>query len=211
MKNLTHQILDTIKIVVLAAIMVVGVQYVFATSHSWQGPGGTPPTNNTEAPINVGNIEQQKNGVLDVNGLKSQLGFTMYGGILDIQGGNTSTFSGGINSQGAITGTSITATGASGITANAGPVSGTSLNIGGTEVISSSKIGTFSGGVVVGAGNNGTEEYLQIDMENLNGFAPNETCNVSNGGKMIVDSHNDNIFICLPFAGVWHVLERNIF
>src|SRR3989344_9243807 len=65
MSSLSKQLLDTEKIVFLAALLVMGVQYVFA----WQGPpAGTPPDNCTsgqpgrDPPVNVGGTYQAKIG-----------------------------------------------------------------------------------------------------------------------------------------------------
>jgi len=57
MKN----ILQPIKIIILALILVVGISYLHA---AWVGPTATPPNENTPAPVNVGSIFQEKSGDL---------------------------------------------------------------------------------------------------------------------------------------------------
>jgi len=53
-----------LKAFILALVLVVGIQYVFA---DWTDPSATPPGNNTDAPINVGDTQQQKLGSLFLN------------------------------------------------------------------------------------------------------------------------------------------------
>jgi|ERR1035437_1527702 hypothetical protein len=57
------KIIDYTKILVLAAILVVGVSYLKA----WTGPTLPAPTGNTAAPINTGSGTQTKNGSLTLN------------------------------------------------------------------------------------------------------------------------------------------------
>ena len=63
MKNL----LQTIKIIVLALILSVGVGYLYAAT--WTGPSAQPPLSNAPAPINVGTIDQVKSAGLGLNSL----------------------------------------------------------------------------------------------------------------------------------------------
>jgi len=49
------------------ALVVVGVGFVQA----WTGPTATPPANNTPAPINVGVIKQEKDGIFGSKGFYS--------------------------------------------------------------------------------------------------------------------------------------------
>lgn len=64
MKN-TNKILNTVKVVVLALILTVGVQFVAAQSTTtWQPPTSSPPQGNTYAPLNVGPSGQVKDGGL---------------------------------------------------------------------------------------------------------------------------------------------------
>jgi hypothetical protein len=58
-----QQILKSIKIVLLALIISVGVSYVSA---NWQGPTDVPPKDNTAEPINVTDNLQTKTGSLTV-------------------------------------------------------------------------------------------------------------------------------------------------
>lgn len=77
------QFLQSAKIILLAMIIGLGVNYLFAaagpgggaTVGGWSGPGTTPPGGNTPAPINVSTIAQSKGGyvpsgaLFDVSGL----------------------------------------------------------------------------------------------------------------------------------------------
>ncbi len=53
------QFIQTIKVVVLALILSVGVNFALA---AWTPAPASPPSNNTEAPINVGASAQAKTG-----------------------------------------------------------------------------------------------------------------------------------------------------
>jgi hypothetical protein len=64
MKTLQKQFLQTFKIVVLGLVVGLGANYVFAVS--WTPPAGSPPGNNTAAPINVTGSAQTKLGGLVV-------------------------------------------------------------------------------------------------------------------------------------------------
>jgi|CXWK01.1.fsa_nt_gi hypothetical protein len=63
MKNKT-QIFNTVKVIILAFVLATGLQYVAA--QSWSAPTGSPPGNNTYAPINEGTSGQIKYGGLTV-------------------------------------------------------------------------------------------------------------------------------------------------
>src|ERR1700677_3087782 len=52
-------------ILVLALVILFGISAVAA----WAGPTASPPNNNAAAPINVGTVDQVKNGGLGVNAL----------------------------------------------------------------------------------------------------------------------------------------------
>ena len=60
------QIISAIKITVLSAILIVGLNYANA---AWSGPTATAPDGNTPAPINIGVLSQIKNGGLGLNAL----------------------------------------------------------------------------------------------------------------------------------------------
>ncbi len=60
-----NQIFSIAKVIILALVLTVGIQYV-AAQQSWSPPVGTPPANNTYAPINVGTDVQYKSGGLGV-------------------------------------------------------------------------------------------------------------------------------------------------
>ena len=80
MKTLKTQLLNTLKIIILASIVVLGVQYVSATT--WVAPTGNPPTNNTPAPINGGGTAQEKTGGLIVgSGSGVSLGLLVKNGL----------------------------------------------------------------------------------------------------------------------------------
>lgn len=99
MKTFKKEVLQTIKIIVLAAILTIGIQYVFAVS-SWSPPTSAPPAGNADAPINVGILGQVKNGGLnlgygitnqDLNGLivvngRTGLGISTPAEKLDVNG-----------------------------------------------------------------------------------------------------------------------------
>lgn len=73
--------LQTVKVIVLASILTVGLQYVFAAN--WFPPTVAPPAGNTSAPINAGVNGQTKDGGLTV-GLANNvsLGFRVaHGGV----------------------------------------------------------------------------------------------------------------------------------
>ena len=60
------QIVSAIKITVLSAILIVGLNYANA---AWRGPTATAPDGNTPAPVNIGTASQIKNGGLGLNAL----------------------------------------------------------------------------------------------------------------------------------------------
>jgi len=64
MKYLT----ETIKILIIMALVVVGVGVVQA---AWSPPTAPPPADNTPAPINVGMIKQEKDGIFGSKGFYS--------------------------------------------------------------------------------------------------------------------------------------------
>ena len=57
---------ESVKVAVIALVITLGVTYAYA---AWTGPTATPPNNNTNAPINVGAVDQIKNAGLGVNSL----------------------------------------------------------------------------------------------------------------------------------------------
>jgi len=59
-------IIQSLKTIVLAVIIGLGVAYVFA---AWTGPTAVPPNENAPAPINIGPISQYKEGALGVGGV----------------------------------------------------------------------------------------------------------------------------------------------
>ncbi|MFA6463583.1 MAG: hypothetical protein WCV55_01100 [Candidatus Paceibacterota bacterium] len=72
--------------------LVVGIFIAGAISYvqAWTGPTGTPPTNNVDAPINVGASDQIKSGGLSVASLQST-GNIAANAYCDASGGNCST------------------------------------------------------------------------------------------------------------------------
>ena len=61
-------LIETIKILIIMALVVVGVGVVQA---AWSSPKATPPADNTPAPINVGVIKQEKDGIFGSKGFYS--------------------------------------------------------------------------------------------------------------------------------------------
>ena len=57
------KIIQNIKSIILALILIAGVGVVSATS-TWNNPTATPPGNNVDTPINAGTTAQAKNGSL---------------------------------------------------------------------------------------------------------------------------------------------------
>ncbi len=57
------KIISSIKVVVLALMLTLGLSFVYA----WTGPTATPPNGNVAAPLNVGSVRQAKLGSLQVN------------------------------------------------------------------------------------------------------------------------------------------------
>lgn len=53
------------KIIVLALFLALGISYASAAS-VWTGPSATPPGDNVDVPVNVGNNAQSKTGDLSV-------------------------------------------------------------------------------------------------------------------------------------------------
>lgn len=64
----SHSFADTLRIIILALALSVGIGSAFA---AWQPPSGNPPTSNTPPPINVGDAMQTKTGKLNVTNLLS--------------------------------------------------------------------------------------------------------------------------------------------
>ena len=60
------QITSAIKITVLSAILIVGLNYVNA---AWSGPTANPPSGGIPTPVNISSVNQVKNGGLGVNAL----------------------------------------------------------------------------------------------------------------------------------------------
>ncbi len=58
--------LTTIKTIILALILAVGVQFVVAAG-TWTSAPANPPANNVDAPINTSTLQQAKMGALWVN------------------------------------------------------------------------------------------------------------------------------------------------
>ena len=73
-------ILQPIKTIILALLLAFSVSYVFA---AWSGPTATPPDGNTDAPVNVGIVDQIKDAGLGVNVL-SVFGRGLFSGEMQI-------------------------------------------------------------------------------------------------------------------------------
>jgi hypothetical protein len=65
MKSFKQNLLTNAKIIILALVLAVGANYVYA----WTGPTQVAPDGNTAAPLNVGTSPQVKNGGLFLNTL----------------------------------------------------------------------------------------------------------------------------------------------
>lgn len=66
MKPLTQNIKEALKVAVMALTITLGVTYVYA---AWTGPTVAPPGGNVDAPINVGTVDQIKDGGLGIDSL----------------------------------------------------------------------------------------------------------------------------------------------
>ncbi len=66
MTNFKHELWQSAKILTVALVLSLGVQYASA---AWSGPTATPPNENTSAPINVSATSQVKSGGLGVTNL----------------------------------------------------------------------------------------------------------------------------------------------
>ena len=64
--NIMTNLKESIKVATLALVITLGVTYAYA---AWVGPVSVPPDNNADAPINVGAIDQIKDGGFGVNSL----------------------------------------------------------------------------------------------------------------------------------------------
>ncbi|MDE1925299.1 MAG: hypothetical protein KGH79_03940 [Patescibacteria group bacterium] len=67
-----------------AVIGLIGLA-VAGAALAWTGPSGSPPNNNTPAPINVSSTAQTKSGALDIMG-NVGIGTTSPAGNLDVNG-----------------------------------------------------------------------------------------------------------------------------
>ena len=74
-QKLKSHIFQNLKIIVLALLLVVGTQYVAAVD--WRAPAGSPPNNNTSAPINVGVDGQSKLGGVTLGAGMSASGLSL--------------------------------------------------------------------------------------------------------------------------------------
>ena len=92
-QTLSTQTLSTLKVVVLALVLGLGISYAQAV---WTGPTAAPTGNNVEAPVNIGPTAQIKTGDLTVKNLKVTGDMKTNGattsslGSLDVTGSNTS-------------------------------------------------------------------------------------------------------------------------
>ena len=182
MNTISRQILDTLKVIILASAVVLSMQYVFA----WTGaPASGPPNDNVDPPVNVSNNSQVKLGEFGVNKLTA-------GYVESIATGFTNTFAGPIS---AAAGTFSGALSGASLSAGSGAISGGSLNVGTGAVMGGQ--GTFTGGVTVGT-SNGTFEYLQLDNKSSFGGFESADCDArSEGGRMYYDSSIGLLYLCV--------------
>lgn len=75
--NYMQNIFQSLKTLLLAVILSIGVSYVYA----WTGPTATAPDGNVSVPINVGATSQVKSGGLWVSSLGTDGGATFGGGV----------------------------------------------------------------------------------------------------------------------------------
>ncbi|MFA6257658.1 MAG: hypothetical protein WC671_01455 [Candidatus Paceibacterota bacterium] len=97
------KIIQNIKSIILALMLVAGVSYVSAVG-TWSGPTATAPGNNTDTPLNVGSTLQSKSGWLGVGGIFTpsvSMDIRNTGGLL---GGLTTTGGAVLNTGGATNG-----------------------------------------------------------------------------------------------------------
>jgi hypothetical protein len=83
------ELLNTIKIITLALLITVGINYLYA----WSGPQLPPPDGNVSAPINAGSAAQSKSGMLAIGKTTAPTA----GYALDVNGvifGNAGVFAG---------------------------------------------------------------------------------------------------------------------
>ncbi|MCX6716875.1 MAG: hypothetical protein NTV72_03050 [Candidatus Taylorbacteria bacterium] len=59
------KLISTIKVVVLALILTLGITYLYA----WTGPTANPPDGNIAAPLNISSADQTKTGGITASGL----------------------------------------------------------------------------------------------------------------------------------------------
>lgn len=84
------------RLAIFTIALFVGMNYLNA---AWNNPTATPPSNNTEVPINVGGVTQKKNGLLDSSALATDIavsvdqnGFVKVGNAFLSSGGNFAHF-----------------------------------------------------------------------------------------------------------------------
>ena len=78
------EFIKTTKIIILALVVMLGANYVYA----WVGPTDTPPDGNTPAPINTSATAQYKTGALSVGGALRGYASAIFDGDLKIETGN---------------------------------------------------------------------------------------------------------------------------
>lgn len=81
-----QKIIQNIKSIILALILVAGVSYVSAYS-TWTAPTATAPGNNTDTPLNVSNTGQIKVGGLTLNTGGATNGLVVDKGLTILKGG----------------------------------------------------------------------------------------------------------------------------
>lgn len=102
------QIIQNIKIITLALILVSGVSYVSAAG-TWTEPPSSPPSGNVDAPINVGPSTQWKSGMLGISYATTSYAFGVTAGLSWFKGVGVDTS--GIISAGPITSSAVVSPG----------------------------------------------------------------------------------------------------
>ncbi len=120
-------IIQTLKILIAAAVLSLGISYVYA----WTAPPQAPPAGNTPAPLDVGIKAQNKTGALSVG--KLSIGnSSVPTNTLEVSGtslfGSTANFLGSVTAGGTVTAPTVNTTVINTSSVTAGVVSAPTVN-----------------------------------------------------------------------------------